>query len=108
MVTNIGWDYMNLLGNTLPEIAYEKAGIIKPQVPVIIGETAAETKPPYLKRWPPKRQAPLFFADKQRYVAEWKYESIINYYCRLSPAGSDERTTYQLDLPSVIIKPRTA
>src|SRR5688572_23115974 len=45
VITNIGWDHMNLLGDTLPAIAAEKAGIIKPQVPVVIGETAAETKP---------------------------------------------------------------
>ncbi|HEY0895053.1 MAG TPA: Mur ligase family protein, partial [Sphingobacteriaceae bacterium] len=38
VITNIGYDHMNLLGNTLPEIASEKAGIIKPGVPVVIGE----------------------------------------------------------------------
>ena len=38
VITNIGWDHMNLLGNTLPLIAAEKAGIIKPKIPVIIGE----------------------------------------------------------------------
>ncbi|RYY21541.1 MAG: bifunctional folylpolyglutamate synthase/dihydrofolate synthase, partial [Sphingobacteriaceae bacterium] len=38
VITNIGWDHMNLLGNTLPEIAAEKAGIIKQNVPVVIGE----------------------------------------------------------------------
>lgn len=38
VITNIGYDHMNLLGDTLPEIAAEKAGIIKPGVPVIIGE----------------------------------------------------------------------
>jgi dihydrofolate synthase/folylpolyglutamate synthase len=38
IITNIGWDHMNLLGNTLTEIATEKAGIIKQSIPVIIGE----------------------------------------------------------------------
>lgn len=38
VITNIGYDHMNLLGNTLKEIAEEKAGIIKPGVPVVIGE----------------------------------------------------------------------
>lgn len=42
IITNIGWDHMNLLGNTLPEIAAEKAGIIKPFVPVVIGEYQEE------------------------------------------------------------------
>ena len=39
VITNIGFDHMQYLGNTLQEIAAEKAGIIKPGVPVIIGET---------------------------------------------------------------------
>lgn len=43
IITNIGWDHMNLLGNTLPLIAGEKAGIIKPDIPVIIGENQPET-----------------------------------------------------------------
>jgi len=38
VITNIGWDHMNLLGNTLPAIAAEKAGIIKTNIPVVIGE----------------------------------------------------------------------
>jgi dihydrofolate synthase/folylpolyglutamate synthase len=44
IITNIGWDHMNLLGDTLDKIAYEKAGIIKNHVPVVIGETLPETK----------------------------------------------------------------
>ncbi len=44
IITNIGLDHTDLLGNTLPEIAFEKAGIIKPNTPVVIGETHAETK----------------------------------------------------------------
>lgn len=44
VITNISFDHMALLGNTLPEIAAEKAGIIKPHIPVVVGETAAETK----------------------------------------------------------------
>ncbi|WP_114937460.1 bifunctional folylpolyglutamate synthase/dihydrofolate synthase [Mucilaginibacter endophyticus] len=42
VITNIGWDHMNMLGNTLPLIAGEKAGIIKPGIPVIIGEKQEE------------------------------------------------------------------
>lgn len=38
VITNIGWDHMNLLGDTLEAIAAEKAGIIKPAVPVVIGQ----------------------------------------------------------------------
>jgi len=38
IITTIGYDHMEILGNTLPKIAYEKAGIIKPRIPVIVGE----------------------------------------------------------------------
>ena len=38
VITNIGLDHCDLLGDTLPEIAFEKAGIIKPLVPVVVGE----------------------------------------------------------------------
>jgi dihydrofolate synthase/folylpolyglutamate synthase len=44
IITNIGHDHMDLLGETLGKIAFEKAGIIKRNVPVVIGETIAETK----------------------------------------------------------------
>jgi dihydrofolate synthase/folylpolyglutamate synthase len=43
VVTNIGLDHCDMLGDTLPEIAFEKAGIIKPCVPVVIGESHPET-----------------------------------------------------------------
>ena len=43
VITNIGLDHCDMLGDTLPEIAFEKAGIIKPKVPVVIGESHQET-----------------------------------------------------------------
>lgn len=49
IITNIGWDHTDMLGNTLPEIAIEKAGIIKPNKPVVIGEFHAETYPVFEK-----------------------------------------------------------
>ena len=42
VITNIGLDHCDMLGETLPEIAFEKAGIIKPKVPVVIGESHPE------------------------------------------------------------------
>jgi dihydrofolate synthase/folylpolyglutamate synthase len=44
VITNIGYDHMNILGDTLEQIAYEKAGIIKSGIPVVIGEYLPETK----------------------------------------------------------------
>jgi dihydrofolate synthase / folylpolyglutamate synthase len=49
VITNIGFDHMNLLGNTLESIATEKAGIIKKNTPVVIGEYLNETKPSFEK-----------------------------------------------------------
>jgi len=43
VITNIGWDHMEMLGDTLPKIAVEKSGIIKQQVPVVISQRQAET-----------------------------------------------------------------
>jgi dihydrofolate synthase/folylpolyglutamate synthase len=43
VITNIGWDHMNILGDTLEKIAFEKAGIIKQGIPAVIGETRPET-----------------------------------------------------------------
>ena len=43
VITNIGLDHCDLLGDTLPEIAFEKSGIIKPLVPVVVGESHQET-----------------------------------------------------------------
>ena len=48
VITNIGLDHTQFLGNTLVAIATEKAGIIKPQIPVVIGEYTPETQPVFL------------------------------------------------------------
>ncbi|GAB5525599.1 MAG: folylpolyglutamate synthase/dihydrofolate synthase family protein [Roseivirga sp.] len=64
LITNIGLDHTNLLGDTLGVIAAEKAGIIKPGVPVVIGETHPETEAVF-KRIAIERQAPITFADQQ-------------------------------------------
>ena len=50
VITNIGLDHTQFLGNTLDAIAFEKAGIIKPNIPVIIGEYTPETKPVFLTK----------------------------------------------------------
>jgi dihydrofolate synthase/folylpolyglutamate synthase len=62
IITNIGWDHMSLLGNTLPEIAKEKAGIIKIETPVVISECIAETKNVFEQK-AKAENAPLYFAE---------------------------------------------
>ncbi|MCW5909215.1 MAG: bifunctional folylpolyglutamate synthase/dihydrofolate synthase [Chitinophagales bacterium] len=64
VITNIGYDHTQFLGNTLAKIAAEKAGIIKPNVPVVIGETNAETKPVFIAK-AKAENATLHFADKE-------------------------------------------
>jgi len=63
IITNIGWDHMNILGNSLEEIAAEKAGIIKKNIPVVIGETITETKPVFVEI-ANKKNASIVFADE--------------------------------------------
>jgi dihydrofolate synthase/folylpolyglutamate synthase len=64
VITNISLDHMNMLGNTLEEIAGEKAGIIKQGIPVVIGETQAESKPVFIRK-AEEMKAPIFFSDDQ-------------------------------------------
>jgi dihydrofolate synthase/folylpolyglutamate synthase len=66
VVTNIGLDHINILGNTLVEIAREKAGIIKTQTPIIIGEFTDETNQVFLAK-ADDLDAPITFASQ-----EWK------------------------------------
>ncbi len=64
VITNISLDHTNLLGKTLKKIATEKAGIIKPGVPVVVGETQEEVKAVFEKK-AKKEKAPLRFADDE-------------------------------------------
>ena len=63
VITNISLDHVHMLGNTLEEIAFEKAGIIKPNTPVVIGETQPETKDVFIKK-AKECNAPIYFADQ--------------------------------------------
>lgn len=62
IITNIGWDHMALLGNSLSEIATEKAGIIKAGVPVVISETIPESKKVFIEK-AETLAAPIYFAE---------------------------------------------
>lgn len=62
VITNIGFDHVNILGNTLPKIAAEKGGIIKENTPVVIGEYQEETFPVF-KRLAESKNAPLYLAE---------------------------------------------
>lgn len=63
VITNIGWDHMNMLGDTLELIAGEKAGIIKPGIPVVIGEHQPEVSEVFLNK-AKKGNSPIEFASE--------------------------------------------
>ena len=66
VITNIGLDHCDMLGDTLSEIAFEKAGIIKPRVPVVIGETHPETAPVFERKvLYTNLPEPAFMGDRQ-------------------------------------------
>ena len=69
IITNIGFDHTQFLGDTLPKIAAEKAGIIKHRVPVVIGQTHPETRPVF-ERKAAEMEAPIFFADDRYRIIE--------------------------------------
>lgn len=64
VITNISFDHTQFLGNTLAEIAGEKAGIIKPDVPVVIGEYIEETRPVF-EKVAEERHSPILFAQDE-------------------------------------------
>lgn len=64
VITNIGWDHTDLLGDTLPKIAYEKAGIIKPNIPVVIGEKHPEINQVFIDK-ANECESNLIFAQEQ-------------------------------------------
>jgi dihydrofolate synthase/folylpolyglutamate synthase len=97
VITNIGWDHMNMLGNTLAAIAGEKAGIIKPGIPAVIGEVLPETLPVFEAK---KSITQIVYASDQREVNAWEYQ-----HQSLTVAVTDKRSSesvqYVLDLPGL-------
>jgi dihydrofolate synthase/folylpolyglutamate synthase len=63
IITNIDFDHMKFLGDTRAKIAYEKAGIIKPGIPVVIGETHPETEQVFIDK-AKEGNSPICFADQ--------------------------------------------
>lgn len=99
VITNISYDHMDLLGNTLQKIAFEKAGIIKPGIPVVIGEEQEEIKDVFL-RVAAENRAPISFASRKRFVDDWKFNRHL-LEVELTNKHSNEKTNYSLDLPGI-------
>jgi len=75
VITNIGFDHTNFLGNTLPKIANEKAGIIKKNIPVVIGRKQKETLPTFKKK-ATQKNTKLTFAESYKWSPE--LEKVVN------------------------------
>ena len=73
VITNIGLDHTEFLGTTLSQIASEKAGIIKPHVPVVIGESDEQTRPVFENR-AAECDAPIYFADECEYLRRTRHK----------------------------------
>lgn len=96
VITNIGYDHMNILGDTLEKIAFEKAGIIKPGVPVVIGEYMDETKPVFIKK-AKEAQSPVFF-PQDGYTVSNINSSLYQLACDITSIGNNHTETFTLDL----------
>lgn len=102
IITNIGLDHQQFLGQSLSEIAKEKAGIIKKNVPVVIGLSQKETKNVFINQ-STKENAPIFFADElyqieplERHAAHQKFNLIDkNQGHRIIPIQTDLLGDYQ-------------
>ena len=99
IITNIGWDHMNLLGDTLEKIAFEKAGIIKEGIPVVIGEVLKETETVFTKK-AIEKNARLSIAAHKRQVLDWEWKKNELVVEVAEPHHTDHKI-YHLDLPGI-------
>ena len=104
IITNIGWDHMNILGDTLEEFAFEKAGIMKRGIPVVIGEVINETRSIFENVFSSLNAgiagSQLLYAGEKRYVAGWKYEHH-QLTVEVVDTIKDIHQNYTLDLPGI-------
>ncbi|MBI1220989.1 MAG: bifunctional folylpolyglutamate synthase/dihydrofolate synthase [Bacteroidetes bacterium] len=94
LITNIGYDHMEFLGNELAAIAGEKAGIIKEKVPVVIGTSQQETSGVFSDK-AQQMHAPLFFADQ---TIEMEFLERNNYYQKFRVTQHDKSYDLSTDL----------
>jgi dihydrofolate synthase / folylpolyglutamate synthase len=90
LITNISWDHKEILGDTLPKIAYEKAGIIKKNIPVVVSERQDEVDFVFQKK-AKETNSPLIFASDELKIADYGNGELIAH-----SSGID--STYHLDL----------
>lgn len=94
IITNIGFDHQQILGNTLEKIAGEKAGIIKQKIPVVIGRTDAETKTVFFEK-AKTEESSIYFADQ-----EWHSEIMESQPHRLFLQATNNRNEEKIMIES--------
>lgn len=96
IITNIGMDHTNLLGNTIEEIAFEKAGIIKKNIPVVIGEVNEKTKPIFEKKLAEMTTQPVYAAElfHAQHIENTAEHSVV----KVTNLDINQSATYSLDL----------
>jgi len=99
VITNIGWDHMNMLGDTLEKIAFEKAGIIKPEVPIVIGEMIPESHTVFEQEANEKKSA-LFVASEKRKAINWDWKGH-DLIVEVAEQHKTDHKFYHLDLPGI-------
>lgn len=92
VITNIGFDHVQFLGTTLPQIAGEKAGIIKNGVPVVISQTQTETKPVFIEK-AKSTSSPIHFADEL-----WKVNRLDTYSGLATYQVETQGNSFQVEL----------
>ena len=96
VITNIGYDHTDILGNTLEKIAMEKAGIIKQNIPIVIGEYLPETKNIFINK-AKEVNAPIYFAQDEYVVSNIKYNTVL-LSCDVTNTVHNITESFELDL----------
>jgi dihydrofolate synthase/folylpolyglutamate synthase len=99
VITNIGMDHMNILGDSLEKIAGEKAGIIKEKVPVVIGEVLLQTISVF-EATAKEKNAPLHIASKKRQAVDWKWKNH-ELIVEVAEEHVTDHKIFHLDLPGI-------
>ncbi len=102
IITNIGYDHMNILGDTLGKIAFEKAGIIKNNIPVVIGESIPETKDIFLEK-AKQCSAEIIFSDDLLMISNVVLHNK-NLEVEVAEINSHQKEKYTLDLNGIYQK----
>jgi dihydrofolate synthase/folylpolyglutamate synthase len=99
VITNIGWDHMNILGDSLQRIAFEKAGIIKERTPAIVGEVIKATAEVF-QQAATEKNISLTIASEKRQAVGWhwdRHELVVE----VARKDKSDHQVYRLELPGI-------